>query len=156
MKKPALGAALLLLVASVFVALIAHSHAVATGPRADLVARLPLKTPAAAIPATRLTLPEQRGLKPGQVYLGWRLLDAGFAPNTLILRWDNTLDPPLPGCGSRPVAVQVGETADSIRIGLIGPIPPSQPHCSAVGAVAYIDVQLVRPAGHRAVYQISG
>lgn len=155
MKKSALAPAVFLLAAVVSVALLVRAHVPGARPHAELVARLPLTTPAAALPASRVTLPEQRGLHRGQVYLGWRLLDADFAPSTLILRWDTTMDPQLPGCGSRPVAVQVGETADSIRIGLIGPIPPGERNCSAVGAVAYVDVHLARPAGHRAVYQIT-
>ena len=155
MNKPVLAPAVFLLAAVVSVALIVRAHVPDTRPHADLVARLPLKTPAAAVPASRLTLPEQRGLHDGQVYLGWRLLDAEVASNTLILRWDNTLGPPLPGCGSRPVAVQVGETADSVRIGLIGPIPPREHNCNPVGVAAYVEVHLTRPPGHRAVYEIT-
>lgn len=154
-KRRALAPAVFLLAAVVFAALLVRAHVPDPRPRAEVVAGLPLTSPAPVLPATRLTLPEQRGLRPGQVFLGWRLLDDRLSPNTLVLRWDNTLDPRLPGCGSRPVAVQVGETADSIRIGLIGPIPPPARNCSATGAVAYIDVHLSRPAGHRTVYQVT-
>ena len=156
LRRRALAPAVFLLAAVVFVALFVRAHMPDPYPQAEVVARLPLKSPAPVLPASRLTLPEQRGLRPGQVFLNWRLLDDRLAPNTLVLRWDSSLDPPLPGCGSRPVAVQVGETADSIRIGVIGPIPPPHEHCLLSAEVAFIDVHLSRPAGHRTVYEITG
>ena len=154
-KRRALAPAVFLLAAVVFVALFVRAHLPDPRPHADVVARLPMTSPAPVLPATRLTLPEQRGLHPGQVFLGWRLVDDRLTPNTLVLRWDNTLDPPLPGCGSTPVAIQVAESATAIRIGLIGPIPPPQRNCSMVGAAAYIDVHLSHPAGQRTVYEIT-
>lgn len=154
-RRRALAPAVFLLAAVVFVALLVRAHLPDHVPQADPVARLPLTSPAAVLPASRMTLPEQRGLRPGQVFLGWQLIDDRLSPNTLVLRWDNSMDPPLPGCGSEPIAIQVGETADSIRIGLIGLVPPPESHCLVSGEGAYIDVHLSRPAGHRTVYRIT-
>jgi hypothetical protein len=126
-----------------------------TAPHAEVVATLPVPAPSPAQPRPHATLPEQAGLRAGQVYLGWRLLSADSPPGTVTLRWDSTDGPDLPGCGSRPVAVVVRETPTAIRIGVIGPIPPDQPLCSDIGLVAIVDVHLSRPAGHRTVYRLT-